>query len=875
MGVTFEDFLFDLETLTVEQGRIIFDDAFAFEAGIAEDLSGFEFSAVPIGSELSLENGILMELAGNIIIDTQGLRASGTANASVSYNDVDYDSAVTVEYSDNFRMSLTPFGVASGRADFYYDGDHFAYADPSGFHPVPAFFADILIPERLPLPTEEIAYIQLREEDELLVNITENEDGNFVITSLPGQPLTLVVPYLNPANPPELADIMLNDLTITPNPFNPEIVSGSVSATVPENDPQFDLSHLNIPLVPRAIEFGTRVVNDIETTALYLLGDLMLFDQQLADEAEVAFYLRGDGYVRADLDLSGMNTELSLTSDGEVAIGVDAMRGTFEMMVGSGASAYDFFIDGNLRIETEQGQQAGADLTIRTQSGGYTEITEFEAYAFGEVPAIDLGEFRLGLEEIISVENFSYTTGSGFEFAILLDAVLHIGLADNQELDFPIREIEIRNDGFFLPTQDINEASIPGLNLPDVVLGGFTFTPLALRTPDLSWIWSESPEIGNSLSMDFSLMLPEFDGTGLNPPDGLLFTNVGLDEGYLVGQVEPIGFLSPIEIPVIPGSETDSPTLLVEAISGALRKVDIDGGFRQAVDIDISGSLGQLPAFTVSDPNLCSDADFSLSIIDGRAFEGSIENMQPCGILELGPLTLEMTAANLNFFLDENEQKAELDGSAQVSLPVSEGSEPLVVSGDLTLDVVTGEISGGSIAINQPFEFGLPMVETGNPLFSLGVNQAELSAEGLTLTGQGSLNHDPVNVQVTYEELIFELPTFEIIGGSATIASDVAVDFTVSPFGLAFAATGSALPDGNALRMNLNAAITLDQNGLTFNGSSNAELRFNEQMYSNLRVELVDDFAMSLNGLAVTRGRAEFYWDQDGQPPAEELYCEN
>ncbi|HKL21387.1 MAG TPA: hypothetical protein VJ904_06245, partial [Tichowtungia sp.] len=340
MGVTFEDFLFDLETLSVEEGRIIFDDAFAFEAGIRDDLSGFDFSAVPIGSELSLENGILMELAGNIIIDTQGLRASGTASASVSYNDVDYDSAVTVEYSDNFRMSLTPFGVASGRADFYYDGDHFAYADPSGFHPVPAFFADILIPERLPLPTEEIAYIQLREEDELLVSVTEDEDGNFVITSLPGQPLTLVVPYLNPANPPELADIMLNDLTITPNPFNPEIVSGSVSATVPENDPQFDLSHLNIPLVPRAIEFGTRVVSDIETTALYLLGDLILFDQQLADEAEVAFYLRGDGYVRADVELSGMNTELSLTPDEEVTIGVTALRGFFEMMMGTGASNY-------------------------------------------------------------------------------------------------------------------------------------------------------------------------------------------------------------------------------------------------------------------------------------------------------------------------------------------------------------------------------------------------------------------------------------------------------------------------------------------------------------------------------------------------------
>ncbi|TVQ06279.1 MAG: hypothetical protein EA359_01345, partial [Balneolaceae bacterium] len=126
------------------------------------------------------------------------------------------------------------------------------------------------------------------------------------------------------------------------------------------------------------------------------------------------------------------------------------------------------------------------------------------------------------------------------------------------------------------------------------------------------------------------------------------------------------------------------------------------------------------------------------------------------------------------------------------------------------------------------------------------------------------------SVDVTYDDLLIGLPSFEIVSGSATISSGIAVDFTTGPFQFAFAAIGSEMPTGNALRMNLDAAITLDQNGLTFNGSSNAELRFNEQMYSNLRVELVDNFAMSLNGLAVTRGRAEFYWDQEGQDPAEE-----
>jgi|GEM_PF-3402415 len=875
MGVTFEDFLFDLETLTIEDGSIIFDDAFAFEAGIADDLSGFDFSAVPVSSELSLDTGILMELAGNIIIDTQGLRfagSAGIADAQVSFNGVDYDSAVSVEYTDDFRMSVYPFGVASGQANFFYEGNQFAFADPSGFHPVWAFFADILIPERLPLPTEDIAYIQLRNDvDELMVYVTENEDGNFVISSLPGQPLTLVIPYLNPANPPTLADISLDDLTITPNPSNPEVVSGSISAEIPEDDSNFDLSHLNIPLVPKAIEYGKRFVNNVEKTALTFLGDLMLFDQQLADEAEVAFYIQGDGYVRADFEVSGMNADLALTPGEEVTVGVTGVQGTFNMNIHNPVPSYDIFVDGNLRIETELGAEAAAELTIRTQNGGNVSITKFEPELIAELPKIPINDrFRFGLEEILSIENFSYETGEGFEFAILFDMILHIDLADGSELDFPLREIEIRDDGIRISPQNISESSIPGLNLPEIELAGFELKPLAFRTPEISWIWTETPAIGQSVSMDFSADLPELEGISQSLPDGFLFTNVGFDDGYLTGSVEPIGFLSPVEIPIDPTPGINSPKLLIDEIAGSLSKLEIVGGFRQAVDFSINGRLGDLPAFTISDPDLCSDAEFSFNIIEGRAFEGSINDMQPCGTLEMGPVTLEMTIANLNLYLDEDEQKAELDGGVQISLSVPQGEQPLIVSGELTLDAISGQISDGSVSINQPFELNMPLFEMENPLFSLGVNMAELSAEGLKLTGQGTLNHDPVNVEVSYEELIFELPTFEIIGGFATIASDVAIDFTANPFGFAFAATGSAMPDGNTLRMNLDADITLDHNGLTFNGSSNAELRFNEQMYSNLRVELVDYFAMSLNGLAVTRGRAEFYWDQDGQPPAEE-----
>lgn len=449
--------------------------------------------------------------------------------------------------------------------------------------------------------------------------------------------------------------------------------------------------------------------------------------------------------------------------------------------------------------------------------------------------------------------------------------ILHTELAGGEQLDFPVRDIEIRNDGFRISPQNISENSIPGLNLSKINLAGFELKTLAFRTPELSWTWGESPAIGASFSMDFSVNLPDLGAGAVSQvlPDGILFTNVGLDDGYLTGSVAPIGFLDPIEIPIAPGPGINSPKLLLEEITGALSKIEIENGFRQAVDFSINGRLGDLPAFSVSDPSACSNPEFTLSVIQGHAFEGSITNMQPCGTLELGPVTLEMATADLNLYLDEDEQKAELAGGVQVTLPVPQGQQPLVVSGELTLDAITGQISDGSVAINQPFALNMPLMEMENPLFSLGVESAELSTEGLKITGSGSFDHDPVSVDVIYDDLLIGLPSFEIESGSATISGGIAIDFTTGPFQFAFAASNSEMPSGDALRMNLDAEITLDSNGLTFNGSSDAVLQFNNEVYSNLRVELVDNFAMSLNGLSVTRGRAEFYWDQDGVPAVE------
>lgn len=870
MEVTFDNLLLDIGSLQIKSGRIVFDESFGFEIGIPPaDLSGLIFSTVGSDHDLVLDSGIMMQLGATVIMDSTGVRTEGSAEATIAFDGMVYDNLVSVAFSEDFAIGLNPFGVGSGQADFYFDGDRFAYIDPAGFHPVLAFFADYLIPEKLPLPTESIAYIQLRDDDQLFVGFTENDEGNLEISTIPEHPLTLVVPYLNPASPPELANVSIEGLILTPNPYSPEVVGGSISAEIPPGSPLADLTGKYVPLSLENLVYEMREVDGSDVLALFLEGNMNLFEQELESDQNVAFQLRGDGFVRASLDVSGLDARLALTPGEQAVIAVDAVNGSFVMPVGSTVPDFDFYVTGGFEVLTDEGYHAGADLTLRTQSSGYFSVTEIDAFLFDESPRIGLGDFGINLDELISIPEFSYTPETGFEFAVELDLSFDIGLAGDNTLSFPLKGVEIRHDGVHFPAQDINDSSIPGLSLPEIDLAGFGFKPLALRTPSaITYSWGDGLAFDPNISMDFSVELPEFDGTGLNPPDGLQFVNVGFDEGFLVGAVEPFNPIDGVEIPLAPGDV--APSLIIEEISGALSKVE-GNSWEQAVDFNVSGSIGDIPSFTVEDPGACEDgAEFSLAIIEGRAFEGSITGVQPCGYLELGPFSLEVVSAGLEVYLDEGSQMAELDGAVDITLPAPGEGTPAVVSGALTLDLMTGSISDGSVAITQPFDLNMPFTDD-DPLFTFAINEASISEQGLTVTGAGQLERDDIEANVNFNELTIGLLEFGIFGGSATIDAAFDAEFTVSPLALSLVDPDSPMPDDNAVRMDLTASLMLDENGLGFSGSADASVFYGGEQHTNLRVELEDDFAVSLSGLSVTRGRAEFYWDEGGIPAEDPL----
>lgn len=858
IGATFDNLLVDLETLRIKRGRIIFDENFGMVAGIDPQDDSMNFRAVELDAKFNEDPGLYMGLAGNIEIDSTGIHTDGQTDASVSFNGETYDELATVDFSKGFSFQLFPFKVGSGRADFLLDGSRFAWADPDGFHPVPGFFADLLLPDKLPMPTEDIAYLQLRDEDQLLVNATKNNDGNYVISTKANQPLTLYAPFLddgNTANPPELSNVSLNNVIISGDPTNPEILQGSIEVDVPQNNPIYQMRGDNVPLTMDKIMFGSRQIGSgNKVTALHLLGNLHLFEEEVAENQEVGFYIQSDGAINANLDISGLNEHIPLLPGGQALLKFEAIAGNFRLQTGAINPSFNFNIDSGFEIATGTGQSTGAEFDLyMTQNK--IETRNFTARNFAPNTEFDFGVFGLKLKAFDNIEQFGYTS-NGFDFAFALDVDLRIKPQGSEEIVFPIRGLEIRDTGIQMPKQNISKGSIPGLDLPSFALAGFEFKPLKLTTNSpFTFSWSQGVSFDPNVNMSFEMQLPEFEGSGLNPSDGLTFKNVGLENGYLSGSINPFNPTGGAEISLVPG-DPDSPTLIISEVFGSLDHSANEG---QTVDIQLDGELGNLPAFSVDNPNACvQNPSFTLSLVESRYFEGSVTGVEPCGYVQLGPVKLSMTQADLTFSVSGDEQKAMLNGAATASMPTVDGGSPLSASGTLGVNLITGQINSGSISINQPFALNLPY-NVSNPLLSFTVNQAVLDQNGLLIQGGGDLSSDGVQTNVTFNNLQMGFAPFEVTGGSASIASGLDVEVGVAPLSLQLKNPASALSVDNGIDINLNGGMELNSDGLGLSGTATASILYNGDSYASLRADLLNGFTLNVGNFAVNSGRAEFF----------------
>jgi len=804
-----------------------------------------------------------MKLAGTVKIDSTGLESSGTANATINFEGISYDS-IYAEYNNDFRLGFYPFQIRKGQVDFYYEQQRIAYADGSGFHPDWSSFGDAFVPEKIPLPTEEIAYIKIKENDQLLVNIRDDGMGNTVVSTKPGQPVQLFVPALqSDGGPiPQIA-VDFNDLVLDGS--NGSVVGGSVVATVPDDDPAFDLRQRGIPITPKQIAFGVDEQGDVNVTGLFIKGNLSLFNKDLGQPASVVVGIQSDGHLRGAVNLQGINASVPMLALKDyVHLNFKNITGSIDipLLAATPNPYFDINFDSDFQIfNANDSLVVGAVLSARYRPNDLS-ITDFNASVNQESATIYLDPFSIGIESLNNL-SISYTRQEGFNFTTAIDCTFGYQLSNGTNFEFPLKNVELGSlNGFTIPAQDIHEGSWPGFDPPAVDFGVFRLQPLAFRLPAVNINWfSQSVNIGAfDPKVDLELSFPQlqYDAPEFSQST-FTFNDIGFDHGVLTGSMLPFTFPGDgVFVPI--GGDLG---INVKEIAGLL---EFASDSLQGFDINLKGKL-KYPDF-MKNEGVCTQTQVSLNIDRNAHFTGVIEDFTPCGKLKRGPLTLQFNNSELSFDVSASEQSASLSGSATALIERS-GNNAVNATGNVALDLINGKLINGSILLTGPFEW---QYTNQDSLFAFTVQTAKLDTTGLIFTGNGSLQLGNGSSNLAYNDLTFSLNNGKLIDGSVLIKNEFALDVALNP--VAWSVENPAVPTTNdpGLRLTMPANLLMDKNGLTVSDSSVASLSYDEQHYELLKVNF-DNFNMGVDPVQVKSGRADFFLDSlNGSDPVRIAY---
>jgi hypothetical protein len=853
MGVTFDELTVDWNTFEVISGRIIFDEAFTFEAGIEQTTSELSYQATMRDSSLALTPGVLLTLAGAAVIDSDGLKTSGQSQGELRFNDIEVDD-LDVIFSEQFSFGLDPFAVSEGSAELYWDEQRIAIIDPSGFRPDIGFLGEEFLPERVPLPTEEVAYLEIKRNGQLLVDAVNLGDGSYRIETKPDQPLKMVLPALQGANPaPPEVDVTLTDFII--NPSTGAYISGTARASVSESDPQFDLESLGIPLTLNELIFTTQQIAQGDLSALFLNGTITLLDHEFGEAGSATLFIQNDGRVKGTLSLSGLNEKLRLQPGSDrVVYELDALAGFVDIPITvAGSPDFQFDMGGRFLIQDLDDQPvASAPLQSRLTQQGFS-ITDFDPSGFVQSSTLDLNFFRFTIDQISSL-SLNYRSQGGFDFNAGLDMQVDLLPAAGSAIEIPLKNVEIRSDeGIVIPAQNIHDGSMPLMDAPAFDLGIFRLEPLAFRTEpftlnifDLSAgdLVSLIPEIDFEVTFpSFSEMSPELNQIALSVYDATF------ENGILGGTVYPYDLFSdPVFIPIGPAG------IAVDLFEGRLYATE-EG--EQGMEIDLDG-LFHMPDNFGNKGQPCTDTrvDFVLSLNGG--FTGSAEQFLPCGQFALGPLSVGFGQSLLDLSFENDEQSAIISGTANAEIE-RDGQPSIQASGNLTYDLMNGSILSGNIGISEPFEWGVPVKD---PLFEFTVQTAAINTAGLIFNSNGNLATGDGSVGVNFNNLAFRLSDGELTSGNVQIQNEFAMDIEFGPTRWAVTDPKAVIEYDSGIRLGFPSNITIDSDGLSSNGQSTASLRFAGEVYDDLQVNFVD-MAVGLSPVSVVSGRADLLLNQD------------
>ncbi|MCF6268132.1 MAG: hypothetical protein L3J41_00280 [Melioribacteraceae bacterium] len=857
MGVTFDKFTIDLDEYSIDDGRVIFDEPFAMVVdGLEND--EINFRAVPKGNVPKTENFLYYELPDKIALDKNGFTVVGKSKALLNYQGKELGD-LTTEFSEDFSFSLAPFKVARGKCDIFFKEDRVAYFNADGFFPDLNYFLNRVIPDKIPLPTLGIAYLQIKRDDNLLINLrTEGNSTRF--STRDGEPVELVFPSMQ-FDLPEAPRILVN-FDISFDDVTGEVTDGFISGVIPEESiPTFDLTRVGIPYTIYSIYYG----NIDGINKFRLTGKAKLFETEVACQDSMTLTLSQNGILEGRVACDVEQIIPLIPDSDKLNLHLNTVSGEFNADLLNLARNFDFDLqlDSDVRFNMSENESWGVWTLLGLNFEGLRLIDS--RIDDVPIPKIDLERFKIGIENFTlgrldynSTPDADGNSGWDFEFGMDLD------------LEFPSLGLEIPNIPNVLLNRTgfhtMNRISIP--SFPDSLafeFQGIELKPLAFRMPRLDFNWFNPMGGGENnnwdFDIDFEINFPNMEGgSGSMRYPRLTMLDASFIDGMIIGNIELAEFDLLDELKLNFG---DGFGFSITGISGGL----FDDNGSQGIGFNFNGHM-DLPEYMRCDGEETSvdltDASFSLN--SSGHISGIVENFVPRCPIDLGFGHFIITSSSINFSVADFGQVAILDMTGD--LVVNTGDDNTVTAnGMLQMDLLTGQIIDGSITIEEQFVWAIP---NDNPVLRFTIDRAVLDMDGLTIDGESDLLLPGGQTRnARFENFKFDYRKYKVISGSLEIDADFAIKLAIENGNITWTAipADEPLTENQTAKIGFTSNLILDVNGLSTSGEAFAAIRWDEAtaaQFGNLRVRYRNDFKFSLSPFKVSEGRADLIHIIDG-----------
>lgn len=839
VGVTFDEVKFNYTGGGIQGGRIIFDNGF----GIAADLQGStpSLSFTAKGDGPPAATGVLINMPDTLEITKDGLGIAGTGIAFLRYEGRTYN--LGAGFINGFKIGLENKEITAGQVNLILNSSLVASLNRSGFNVYALNLITTVLPARLPMPRSDIAFIQLRDQnDSLLVNFEEAGD-NVRIKTKPDVPVLASFPGLkfNGTVAPEL----MIEFDITVDKTDHSLKLGRIEVEVPADKlGTFDLTGVGIPYKLKRFEY--KVEEGI--TKLLFGGVLTLFKTELGNE-NLVLQVDQTGYLKSQFNFNTDKKIFLVEGSDRLALEVTKVAGTVNTdLVNYSVPDFDIAVTGGLRLKLTETKSHAVSTTLRVSNNTF-ELVDFNFTLPDSLPKLALGKLNLDLLDI-KLPNISFSPEFGWDFDLDLDV----------NLDFPSLNFSIPDlPGFEIGKLGLNfpQVSIPQLTVPEFNLKGFSFLPLSFRMPKFSLNIFDPFNISwddLAFSFDFELKFPNIPKIPQQLRNLRVYVvDAGFNGSNLTGRIADAAYLG--DDFFIPFGTTGG-GYLIKGVGGSLSE-GTDGD--QIVDLKVKGSIVLPERLRCANSNgQTTLGENMLSINSLGMISGEVRGFVPQCDIKLGKAVLNVTTSDLFFSNVPDTQYVRLDLAANLSLPVSEGNTARG-SGNISLDLTNGKILDGAIGINQSFTISLPKQK---PVFNFTVNQASVGREGFAFSGNSKLTFDGgASVDVSFQNFLLSLEDLAYQGGSVSVNSSFGLLVTLENGAMSWKAVKGdhVLSQNNTLLLTMPSGLTISNNKIALTGESAVSFIYNNQTYNALRLVFEDNCEISFVDFKVRQGRMSFY----------------